>query len=276
MMDEEFDELLRDAAATYNPPPEPPRDAMWAAISKARDAEGVVPIVAPRRTPRWLQTAVAAAAVLLVGIAIGRFTGRTDAPSAVVATAKQAGTTPSADSVILPSTEEAVGAGAADTPPATRVASSVEPDETGGRNAVTTAARGARIARPTEAADRATDATSYRFAIVEHLTRAEVLLTGFRAQERTAGGAQLDAQFASLARELLGTTRLLLATRRSDDPAITRLLEDLELVLMQLSQYAKDGRRIDLDAINQSLDKRNVLPKLRSTIPAGVSASAGT
>ena len=37
-----------------------------------------------------------------------------------------------------------------------------------------------------------------------------------------------------------------------------------------------NGRRIDLDAINQSLDKRNVIPKLRSTIPAGGSTSAGT
>jgi hypothetical protein len=103
-----------------------------------------------------------------------------------------------------------------------------------------------------------------------------VLLTSFRAEAQSPNSTKLDAQFATLSRELLGTTRLLLATRRGEDPAITRLLQDLEFVLMQLSQYANDGRRIDLDAINQSLDKRNVIPKLRSTIPAGVSASAGT
>jgi hypothetical protein len=79
-----------------------------------------------------------------------------------------------------------------------------------------------------------------------------------------------------LSRDLLKTTRLLLATHGTDDPALTRLLEDLELVLMQISQYAAEGRRSDLDAINQSLDRRNVLPKLRSTIPAGASASSGT
>ena len=90
------------------------------------------------------------------------------------------------------------------------------------------------------------------------------------AQEKSKG------QIESMPVALDEFTRLLLATRHTDDPAITRLLQDLEFVLMQLSQYAVDGRREDLDAINQSLDKHNVMPKLRSTIPAGVSASAGT
>jgi hypothetical protein len=119
--------------------------------------------------------------------------------------------------------------------------------------------------------------SAYRLAVVEHMARTEVLLTSFRAQARSAEGeARADAQFGALARDLLRNTRLLLATRANDDPALTRLLEDLELVLMQISQYTAEGRRGDLDAINQSLDRRNVLPKLRSTIPAGASASAGT
>ena len=45
---------------------------------------------------------------------------------------------------------------------------------------------------------------------------------------------------------------------------------------MQLSQYANDGRRVDLDALNQTMEKRNVIPKLRSNIPAGLSATSGT
>jgi hypothetical protein len=118
------------------------------------------------------------------------------------------------------------------------------------------------------------DEVSYRVAVLQHFAKTEVLLTGFRAQTNGAD-AKLDAQFASLSRELLATTRLLLS-RRSDDPNMTRLLQDLELVLMQLSQYADDGRRTDLDAVNQSLEKRNVLPKLRSTIPAGIALSSGT
>jgi len=126
------------------------------------------------------------------------------------------------------------------------------------------------------AVDVSGDANAYRLAVVEHLTRTELLLTSFRAKEKSGEEVQADAQFAALSKELLGTTRLLLATRRGDDPMMTRLLQDLEYVLMQISQYSNEGRRADLDAINQSLDKRNVLPKLRSTIPAGVAATSGT
>ncbi len=275
MMDDEFDELLRDAATSYNAPPEPPREAMWAAIARARDAEVVVPILAARGARRWLATGAAAAAVLLLGIAIGRFSGNAGVADGRVAAAPQA-TTQLVDTLRLEPLPPFVSSDVPDQTPDGRVASSRERQGTAARAASAAAERGLRLDRANEAGDRATDALSYRFAVVEHLTRAEVLLTGFRAQAGATDGARLDAQFTSLARELLGTTRLLLATRRTDDAAITRLLEDLELVLMQLSQYAKDGRRIDLDAINQSLDKRNVLPKLRSNIPSGVSASAGT
>lgn len=275
--DDEFDDLLRDAAATYNAPPVPPRDAMWTAISRARETTAVVPIATARPARRWGPLIAAAAAVLLLGIAIGRSTRGEGTLATTVATtgllvdpvaADSFAATPSAP--VPPDLTRDVAA------PQRAVSSYRRATSAGQRNAATPAQRGARIERESAANDRASDAMTYRFAVVEHLTRAEVLLTSFRAQARTADGAQLDAHFTSLARELLGTTRLLLSTRGTEDPAITRLLEDLELVLMQLSQYAKDGRRIDLDAINQSLDKRNVLPKLRSTIPAGVSASAGT
>jgi len=120
------------------------------------------------------------------------------------------------------------------------------------------------------------DMSAYRLAVVEHMARTEVLLTSFLADSRTsATDARTAAQFAALSRDLLKTTRLLLATRTTEDAALTRLLEDLELVLMQISQYSSEGRRGDLDAINQSIDRRNVLPKLRSAIPAGASASTG-
>lgn len=278
MIDDDFDDLLRDASQTYNTPPEPPREAMWAAIAAARDSATVVPIGAARPVRRWIPMTAAAAAVLLAGMAIGRFTRSGDVTNGVVTTASAPAQQPAVTDSVRPlaSTDVASiddstaaapqGAGATNE----RLRSATQ------RTAATAVQRGARADGESAAGDRAGATTAYRFAVVEHLTRAEVLLTGFRAQARTADGAKLDAQLASLARELLGTTRLLLATHGSDDPAVTRLLEDLELVLMQLTQYARDGRRIDLDAINQSLDKRNVLPKLRSTIPAGVSASAGT
>jgi hypothetical protein len=124
--------------------------------------------------------------------------------------------------------------------------------------------------------NESSESSAYRVAVVEHMARTEVLLTSFLADSRTSPtDTRTAAQFAALSRDLLKTTRLLLATRPTEDPALTRLLEDLELVLMQISQYSSEGRRGDLDAINQSIDRRNVLPKLRSAIPAGASASTG-
>ena len=271
MMNDDLDPLMRDAADTYNVPPEIPREAMWEAISRARDAAAIVPIGTGRRAQRWLAAAAGIAAVLMVGIVIGRSTRGPQGVSSVatIAIPTAPAAVPQEPGQAAP-TEPASGGSASEprTLPAPRHLASTnrEPRAYGLR----------REPSRSTAADQVADRSAYRMAVLEHLTRTEVLLTGFRAQSRSGSEARLDAQFATLSRELLGTTRLLLATRRGDDPTITRLLEDLELILMQLSQYATDGRRVDLDAINQSLDKRNVIPKLRSTIPAGVSASAGT
>jgi hypothetical protein len=268
-MIDEFDELLRSETQSYNAPPEPPREAMWEAISRARAASAVTPISVARRPARWLAAAVGIAAVLVAGIVIGRASrGPASSPATVAVVAPHAQSTTPSVPESMPPEAETESTEITSSPSAQRVAS--------GHAAGLAAEQVARRDRVNAAGDQASDATTYRVAVLEHLTRTEVLLTGFRAQARSASGAQLDAQFKSLSRELLGTTRLLIATRRGDDPALTRLLEDLELVLMQLSQYANDGRRIDLDAVNQSIDKRNVLPKLRSTIPSGVSTSAGT
>ncbi|MES2179333.1 MAG: hypothetical protein V4550_15850 [Gemmatimonadota bacterium] len=267
-MNDEFDDLINDAKRTYNVPPVVPREAMWEAISRARAEAAAAPIAAARQGQRWISAAAGIAAVLVVGIAIGRASKEQPATSSTVATANPVAPATGTDSNV-PAASNGPSAASYGPGPASRPPTNVR------RELAQRAPKGGSAASQS-ASDRSADQTAYRLAVVEHLTRTEVLLTGFRAQARSGGDARVDAQFASLSRELLGTTRLLLATRRGDDPAITRLLEDLELILMQLSQYAADGRRTDLDAINQSLEKRNVLPKLRSTIPAGVSASAGT
>jgi hypothetical protein len=96
---DERDERLRGLADGYHAPPPTPREEMWTAI-RARIAEGgpstppaesereavVIPIGAGRRERRWslpwLSTAAAAALVAL-GFALGRFTGpRFGAPDA--------------------------------------------------------------------------------------------------------------------------------------------------------------------------------------------------
>ena len=280
MNDEEFDELLRDAAATYHTPPAAPREAMWDAIATARAAASVVPIASGRRAMPWLLgSAAAAAALLMIGVAIGRQSRTTDSSVKQVASMETAAPT-SARLMAAPDTS-------ARTEPSSLVNEATSVASPHGRKlagprapraaATQLEARGARPgAQNGSSLESFNDANAYRLAVIEHLTRTEVLLTDFRAEARSGAPARLDAQLASLSRELLGTTRLLLATRRGEDPVMTRLLQDLEFVLMQLSQYANDGRRVDLDAINQSIDRRNVLPKLRYSIPSGVSASAGT
>ena len=277
MRDDELDDLLRDAALSYNTPPEPPREAMWQAISTARNAASVAPIGSPRRLSRWIAAAAGIAAVLVAGIVIGR---ASRGPMTTAATTTQPTPAPTvanrddSTNAALPSTPEDIATSSESAAPSggaeSRRAAAAR------RFAVGAATQRGALRDRVNANELSSDGAAYRLAVVEHLTRTEVLLTSFRAQERAGDAARVDAQFAALSRELLGTTRLLLATRRGDDPNITRLLQDLEYVLMQLSQYANDGRRVDLDALNQSMDKRNVIPKLRSNIPAGLSASSGT
>ena len=73
MTEERFEEFLRETASEYNEPPEPPRDEMWAAVQEARN---VAPIDKARRfnTTRWVRWGTGIAAVLAVGIALGRMT----------------------------------------------------------------------------------------------------------------------------------------------------------------------------------------------------------
>ncbi len=83
MDDRRLDELLDDAARNYRVPPEAPLDAMWAGIEReAFDAP-----VAPHRTIGWPTFSAAAAAMLLVGIALGRFTAPRMGSAPVVAAA---------------------------------------------------------------------------------------------------------------------------------------------------------------------------------------------
>lgn len=72
MTDDRFDELMRDAAQTYNRPPDAPLDQMWEAVERtAWNAESVHPASRVARfslrSPGW-----AIAATLILGIGIGR------------------------------------------------------------------------------------------------------------------------------------------------------------------------------------------------------------
>jgi len=70
MDDRRLDELLDDAARSYRVPPEAPLDAMWAGIER----EAFAPAVTRRRAFGWPSFAAAAAAMLVLGVALGRYT----------------------------------------------------------------------------------------------------------------------------------------------------------------------------------------------------------
>jgi len=97
-----------------------------------------------------------------------------------------------------------------------------------------------------------------------YLGQAAALLIALPAE---ASGGRPDEPFMKRANELLLTTRLLLDSQSGNDPAMRNLLEDLELVLVQVVRLEKErepSRRTELELIQQALDQRDVIPRLRS------------
>ncbi len=191
MTDDRFDWVLREAAQDYHRPPDTPREEMWQRIEAAHRARRAR-VVALRP---WLRWGLAAAAVLAIGVGLGRV--------------------------------------------------SMQHQQT-------------IVVAPGNLA--------YRVAAAQYLSRTEALLTGFRSEARAG---RIDVQFAGQARDLLTTTRLMLDSPAADDPRLKSLLDDLELVLAQIAQVPQGSDRADLQLINQGLEQRSVLLRLRTANPAG-------
>jgi len=212
MTDDRFDELMRDAAHTYNRPPTPPLDEMWTAVERtAWTAEQISRAPRPPRfslrSPGW-----AIAATLILGIGIGRvslsFNHAAPAPAIPAAP-------PSANTVAA--------------------------------------------ARTDSAADQPYEAETSRY-----LGQTAALLIALPSEVR-AGRA--DDQFVARAGELLTRTRLLLDSPAASDPAMRSLLDDLELVLAQVVRLQNNHTsRTELDLINQALEQRDVIPRLRTAV----------
>jgi hypothetical protein len=116
------------------------------------------------------------------------------------------------------------------------------------------------------------NATSYRLAAQEHLSQSEAFLTLFRTslEERT------DHRLASAsARQLLATNRLLLDSPAAVEPSTRLLLEDLELVLAEIAQLSPRSREQDLQLIRDGIERGNVMPRLRTAVPAGAAPTQG-
>jgi hypothetical protein len=207
MLDDRFDDQLRDAAREYNTPPLTPREEMWAAI-EAKRAEGLP--FRPFRSFRPYRLPIGIAAILALGIGLGRLSAPKPGPVAPVQVAS-------------------------DTAPRTKD-------------------------------------VAYRITAMEHLGQSEAFLTLFRASVRGGGKEQLAS---ATARQLLATNRLLLDSPAASDARTRLLLQDLELVLAEISQLSPRPSSPDLDLITEGLERGGVMSRLRTAVPSGASTTQG-
>lgn len=256
--DDRFDDWLKEAAGAYHRPPAGvPRDEMWAVIQQARGVAAIPPVTSavvelPRRSAshRWR---FAAAAVLILGAGIG--IGRTWRPAPArpadlpVASAPVAGGDAAARPLAAAGSPEASPPGR----PLPEEAPAVVRQPRGGEGE----------GDPLPSSPSAT----YTLATVDHLSRAEALLTSFRS----ARGDSLDAPLDRWARDLLADTRLLLDSPAADDSRRRLLLEDLEMVLAQIVMLRAESSA-DRNLVRRSLEGGEVLSRIRSSIPAGVTS----
>ena len=262
---EDFDAQWNVRARGHNLPPATPRDDMWAAIQAARGARPAdpepdvtpLPMRAPRRARPavWWVTGIAAAMIL--GAVLGRVTARDRGADSLTAR----GSTP-------PETTVVVGAspglpGQAPTVDVIPRAAPSQPAPREQRRAVGTGTRpepSREIERPGRESNRA-----YRVAAAEHLAMTEALLVTLRSDLRA--GRQ-DSTIGKWATSLLGTTRLMMDSPASQDPQMRRLLEDLELVLVQIARLqTTNADTTELRIIDEAMRRRQVLTRLRAMAP---------
>ena len=283
MNDDRFDELLQEAAREHNSAPETPRAEMWAAIAAARGtARGagaapaektapapvrVIPLYSRHR--RALGGAAGLAATLLVGILIGRATTPATAPQPQVATiAKSPAASTSADDpgkmgtgpvIPLPTGPSNTVQGAA-----TVVAQA--PDGAHREPTIASESRsGVRSGTLTPREAARAGAAPYRVAAMQHLVTTEALLVSLRSDVRAG---RKDTTIATWAGQLLGTTRMLMDSPAGRDPQLKQLLEDLELVLAQISRLpGAQGEAADLGLIDDAVRHRQIMTRLRALSP---------
>jgi hypothetical protein len=286
------DERIRSLAAGHYNAPEGtvPRDAMWAQISAARRAAraGVAPIasgapaveaaeqsadVIPMASRRRTRTIVvwrwsaAVAAGLLLAFLLGRFVGdfRTTSPASQQIANNAPTTTPSTPSRIDPPE------GSSPRPHDEPTRTSAPRQEVAPRLSPERSAPGA----PMDVASADTAASAlYRAAAGQTLVQAEAVLTAYRGAEATTRDPQAMQQAARWARDVLSSTRLLIDSPAGRDPQMRALFTDLELVLAQIVQLSgtplQDSER---DLIDRAMRDRDLLPRLRSAVPAGSATS---
>ena len=260
MSDEDrMDALLRQMAAEeYNRPPEiVPREQMWEAvlqgIGTAGTGNGEPGTVLPfrRRVPRWVYYAVAAALLLALGIQLGRLMG----PSRAAPQIARPGT--EQDSLGPARSRDSVSVGT----PRTDLVQDGRSDD-GSKGPPKPKGGPERQLTPDVGDD--IRARAYTVATAQHLTEAEAMLTSFKGD---LSQGRMDAEISAWGKELLSNTRLLLDSPAASDPVRRKLLQDLELVLVQIVQLSPKSSARDRDLIKGALTDDQVLTRLRTAIP---------
>jgi hypothetical protein len=112
----------------------------------------------------------------------------------------------------------------------------------------------------------------YRLAAVQTLSQAEAVLTAYRADGAKARNDPAARQLGSWAREVLGSTRLLIDSPAGGDAQLRPLLNDIELVLVQIVRLS--GTPLDSTdraIIDRAMRDHDLLPRIRTAVPAGTS-----
>ena len=287
--DDRFDEVLQEAAREHNSAPATPRAEMWAAIAAARgqsrgaaaeDARAaaterkpavrVLPFAVRHR--RMLGLIAGLAATLVIGIIIGRQSaGPLPAPLPARLTGREiAGATPAAASAAASSDASSGGTGPVIPSPIGPSVALREPDPTslpeGSAPAVRAAAGAPAAASQSRRSGSESEAmTPYRVAAMQHLVATEALLVALHTDARVG---RSDTTIATWAGDLLGTTRLLIDSPAAKDPQLKQLLEDLELVLAQISRLpGAHGEAADLGIIDDAVRHRQIITRLRALSP---------
>ena len=98
----------------------------------------------------------------------------------------------------------------------------------------------------------------------DYLERVTALLVTLA--DASPRNSQLAEYSNRQARDLLATTRLLMDSPQASDPHLQELLDDLELVLAQIVRLPHRAAAPDVYLIDQAVDQREVLPRLRELL----------
>ena len=331
MENDRFDDFIGRAARDLDPAPQPPREIMWEAIRAARQAEtpvtavttattattatsattvtgatpvtnadpGVIPIAGRHRTlpssyNGWLRWGAPLAAMLVIGIGLGRLTmgseqtadgGGTRTVAASIDGLKTTDAASQNNATAATSTDSAEplenaapisdrdqrSLATLNQPPITGV--TTPPQRGGAQLARSTKNRGSAnagtVMRPntlmTESDARASSAyVAFRMAAVRHFTRVQTLLVSMPMDVRDGNINEVAVRAA----DMLVNTRLLLDSPAAKDPEMHRLLDDLELILAQVATMSPTRSAEDVEIIQNAITKRDVLLRLHA-ITAG-------